>query len=542
MVKLQYVANRTAGGWRAHGRYLAREGAQREGEKGLGFDAERSDVEIDRWLDDWQRAGDPRLWKMILSPERGDAIDLVDHTRRVVDAMERDLGTRLQWVAVDHRNTAHPHVHVAIRGRDEAGRALLLDREYVKHGVRARSRELATQAVGYRTEADRFRAREQALEVRRFGELDQVLEQRMGAGRLVSFDDPVPASDQALALRRQLMGRLRFLEGLGLATKAGAKTWRLAGEHRSALREMQLLGDVQKSFARGDLAIMDPQAERVLVRLEPGTQLRGRVAGTAANELGEAPFLVLEATDGRVLLIPQTPSIEGRRGEGGLERGHVVTLLEHEVVTQGRRVRWTEIHEHGRLRDLVRTQELMTVLDLEALERAQKRDTRPVSAAPSRGFGRAWARAVEARLPRLAEAGLVVRVGPEFDRRGGSPWLALPSSAARVGLLAKYRDGSALTFDEVARAFGKRLEEASPVHGRYDGRFVAWAHDAQGQHHLVLDVGAHLVAIPSQQQALERGAQVSLRHEREAGEPERMLRAGWQLVDRERELARGRGR
>jgi type IV secretory pathway VirD2 relaxase len=70
--------------------------------------------------------------------------------------MERDLGTRLEWVAIDHHNTAHPHVHVAIRGRDDAGRPFLLDREYVKHGVRARSREVATQMLGYPTEADRL--------------------------------------------------------------------------------------------------------------------------------------------------------------------------------------------------------------------------------------------------------------------------------------------------------------------------------------------------------------------------------------------------
>lgn len=213
VVKVQYVANGTPGGWRAHGRYLAREGAQREGEKGLGFDAGSTQVEIDRCLDGWQQAHDPRLWKMILSPERGDALDLVEHTRRVLDAMERDRGTRLEWVAVDHRNTAHPHVHVAIRGRDEAGRPLLLDREYVKHGLRARSRELATQALGYRTEADRFQAREQSLEVRRFSELDAVLEQRTGPGRLVSFEDPVPASERATVLRLQLIGRL---QGLGL--------------------------------------------------------------------------------------------------------------------------------------------------------------------------------------------------------------------------------------------------------------------------------------------------------------------------------------
>jgi type IV secretory pathway VirD2 relaxase len=541
VVKVQYVANRSPGGWRAHGRYLAREGAQREGEKGLGFDAESTQVEIDRRIDGWQRADDPRLWKMILSPERGDALDLVEHTRRVIDAMERDLGTRLEWVAVDHRNTAHPHVHVAIRGRDEVGRPLLLDREYVKHGLRARSRELATQALGYRTEADRFQAREQALTVRRFGELDAVLEQRMGPGRLVSFEDPVPASERAAALRLQLIGRLQFLEGLGLAAKAGSKTWRLAPEHRPALREMQILGDVQKNFARGDLSITDPGALRALVRLEPGTKLRGRVGGTTSNELGETPFLVLEATDGRVLLVPQTPVLAERRGEGGLQRGHVVTIEEHEVVADGRRIRWTEVQEHGRLRDLVRIRELATVLDIEALERARSH-ARTVPPAPARGFGRAWNRAVEARLPLLAEAGLVVRAGPENERAGNSGWLALPQAMPQVSLRTKQREGSALTFEEVQTTSGKRLEEGNRDLGQYEGKLVAWARDAQGRHHLVLDVGPYLVAIPSQRQALERGAQVRVRYERPAAEQGLGLHAGWQVIDRERELDRGRGR
>ena len=337
VVKLQYVANKTPGGWRAHGRYLAREGAQREGDRGLGLDAWESAVEIDRRLDGWQQAEDPRMWKMILSPERGEALDLVDHTRRVLNAMERGLGTRLEWVAIDHHNTDNPHVHMAIRGRDESGRPLLLDREYVKHGVRLRSREPATQALGYRTEADRVRvrARERGLEAQRFGELDAVLEQRMGPGRLVSFDDPVPASGRAAALRLQLIGRLQFLERLGLASRAGSKTWRLSLDHRPALREMQGLGDIQKSLGRGDLGITDQAAARQLVRLEPGMALRGRVAGTAGAELAESPFLVLEATDGRVLLVRQTPAMEERRGDGGLRRGQVVTLREHESVQGG---------------------------------------------------------------------------------------------------------------------------------------------------------------------------------------------------------------
>jgi len=540
IVKLQYVANKTPGGWRAHGPYLAREGAQREDDMGLGFDASESGVEIDRRLDGWQRAEDPRMWKLILSPERGEALDLVDHTRRVMSAMERDLGTQLEWVAIDHHNTDNPHVHVALRGRDETGRPLLLDREYVKHGVRARSRELATQALGYRTEADRVRARERGIEAPRFGELDAVLEQRMGPGRLVSFEDPVPGSERASALRLQLIGRLQFLERLGLASRAGAKTWRLALDHRPALREIQILGDVQKSLARSDLGITDPSAARQLVRLEPGVELRGRVAGTAANELGEAPFLVLEATDGRVLLVPMTPAMEERRGDGGLRRGHVVTLLEHESVRGGRRVRWTEIQEHRRLRDLVRTRELATVLDLEALQRSRSRaGSEPAS--PPRGFARARARAVEGRRERLANAGLLVRVGPEGDRGAATSWVAVPQAEARVEIETKQRDRSSLSFAEAETLAGRDIEQANAATRHHDGKLVATTHDEQGRHFLVLDIGWRLVAIPSQRRDLQIGSRVVASLERTAAERGRDAGMAWQVRDREQERDRGRG-
>jgi len=253
---------------------------------------------------------------------------------------------------------------------------------------------------------------------------------------------------------------------------------------------------------------------------------------------------VLEATDGRVLLIPQTLAIEERRSEGGLQRGHVVTIEEHEVESDGRRIRWTEIREHGRLRDLVRIRELATVLDLEALERAQSKPRPVAPAPPARGFARAWARAVEARLPLLAKDGLAVRAGPESERAGHSGWLALPQAAPQVSLRTKQRDGSALTFEEVEKISGKQLEAGNQDLGRYEGTLVAWARNAQGRHHLVLDVGPYLVAISSQRQALERGAQVRVRYERPAAEQGLGLRAGWQVVDREREreLDRGRGR
>jgi len=50
--------------------------------------------------------------------------------------MEKDLGTKLEWVAAEHYNTEHPHVHAVIRGVRDSGEVLRLSREYVQQGIR----------------------------------------------------------------------------------------------------------------------------------------------------------------------------------------------------------------------------------------------------------------------------------------------------------------------------------------------------------------------------------------------------------------------
>jgi type IV secretory pathway VirD2 relaxase len=105
-----YAKNATAGQWRAHGRYIARESATREGDpKAVGFDNQGESIDIAERLKGWQRAGDDRFWKLIVSPEFGDRADLRRLTRDLVSRMERDLGTPLEWVAVNapqHRTAA----------------------------------------------------------------------------------------------------------------------------------------------------------------------------------------------------------------------------------------------------------------------------------------------------------------------------------------------------------------------------------------------------------------------------------------------------
>ena len=76
--------------------------------------------------------------------------------------MRRDLGSGLEWVAIDHYNTDNPHVHLLVRGRDLDGRSLRIPRDYLSSGLRHRSQELATQRLGLRSDREILAARSQA--------------------------------------------------------------------------------------------------------------------------------------------------------------------------------------------------------------------------------------------------------------------------------------------------------------------------------------------------------------------------------------------
>lgn len=187
-VRATYLKNKTRGQWKAHGRYLARESATAEKEaKAVGFD-QASGVDIARRLGSWQAAGDYQMWKLIISPEFGDRADLSGLTRAVIERMEKDLGTRLEWVAVEHHNTEHPHVHVVVRGVRDDGEMLRMSREYVQRGIRAIAEDLCTRQLGYRTEIDAADAERREITEKRFTSIDRRLLNEIEAHR--------PGSDQ----------------------------------------------------------------------------------------------------------------------------------------------------------------------------------------------------------------------------------------------------------------------------------------------------------------------------------------------------------
>jgi hypothetical protein len=68
-VRVTYVGNKAQGQWKAHARYLSRESAtHRTAQRQAGFDGAQEKLDVAHQLDEWQKAGDTRLWKIILSP------------------------------------------------------------------------------------------------------------------------------------------------------------------------------------------------------------------------------------------------------------------------------------------------------------------------------------------------------------------------------------------------------------------------------------------------------------------------------------------
>jgi type IV secretory pathway VirD2 relaxase len=264
VVKASFSRNRLSGAWAAHARYLSRPGAQQEIAKGLGFDADREDIDMLATVRDWEKS-DELMWRFIVSPEDADRLNLRDHVRELVGQMERDLDTKLEWVAIDHHNTDDAHVHLLVRGVRENGRPLEINREYLRSGLRIRSQEIATRELGPRLEPEMLRSRERAVRREQWTEIDRALQRKADGNGLVAYDQSQPRSEGSRIRAEQEIDRLQFLSGLGLAHRVGERSWQLSDDHERDLRERQVSKDVIKSRSRRQRTI-DSGMDRVRER------------------------------------------------------------------------------------------------------------------------------------------------------------------------------------------------------------------------------------------------------------------------------------
>ena len=297
-VRLVKLAARGLSGARAHLRYIQRDGVTREGAPGALYSAERDEADGKAFLE--RADGDRHQFRFIVSAEDGaEYPDLKPFTRRLMTQMEADLGTKLDWVAVDHFNTGHPHTHIMLRGVDDRGENLIIAREYISHGLRERAAELVTLDLGPRTTQEIEARLRHDIGAERLTAVDRRLVREMEAERMVSAATRDPFQQSLRA------GRLQKLGTMGLAEDKGGGRWQLAEDLENRLRRVGERGDIIRTMQR-ELAARNldrPGVEQRLYDPEGGDAVPviGRVVMRGlSDEHRDRHFLLVDGIDGRI--------------------------------------------------------------------------------------------------------------------------------------------------------------------------------------------------------------------------------------------------
>jgi len=379
---------------------VTRDGVTRDGTPGRMFDAAGDDADHKAFAERCE--GDRHHFRFIVSPEdAGELQDLRAYTRDLMATAEKDLGTRLDWVAVDHWNTEHPHVHVLVRGQADDGQNLVISRDYIGQGLRARASERATLELGPRTEQEIRRAHEREVEAERWTRLDRQLAHE-SVGSIVDLRPRFgERPDENHALK---VGRMRKLEALGIVEPLGPAQWRLPDSAEASLRELQARGDIIKRLHR---AMVDQGVERspatfVLDGAASSAPVLGRLAARGLDdELAGSAFVVIDGIDGRAHHV-RLPDLDAA---SDAPIGAVVEA------------RWTEVAEGKRPRLLVAVRSDLPLEAQVTAEGATWLDRQLVGRSPAAladsGFGRDVDEALRRRVDYLAEEGLAQRQGRE---------------------------------------------------------------------------------------------------------------------------------
>jgi type IV secretory pathway VirD2 relaxase len=319
VVKARFVgAGRSAANLQSHLRYLLREGVSRDGNASDRRALYSQDDRTGAGFFLRQAAGDYRHIRLVVSIEQGASLaDLRPIIRRLMAQMQRDLRVSIEWLAVDHYNTPHPHSHIVLRARDGRGRYLFVPPTYLKTEMRQRVRAIVTHELGPPATGRRVKAAEIAA-YHGPTAIDRVM-CRDTQGGVWAF-----SKDKSLDLEKAslLVDRVRMLHRLGLADELAPQTFQFAPNHFETLQRIEQRRRLYELLARELKGAGIERAPAQLSLFRDGSDEKpivGRVLAARQRGLRE-DFLAVETSDGRVNHIPTG----GRESDVPLTNGMII--------------------------------------------------------------------------------------------------------------------------------------------------------------------------------------------------------------------------
>ena len=324
--------------------YLQRDGVGLDGADPKFYSLDKDGLDPETLSKEW--AEDRHHFRVIISPERGcDIPDLQEYTREVMRRVERDLETKLDWVAVDHFNTDQPHSHVLLRGRS-GEQDLVIQQPYIKHGFRERAQEVATELLGERTKEHARESLTKQIHAERWTELDHLIKriaEQQSDGRSINISQ-VNLRPGSTFKVDMIINRLIFLSGLDLASNESEKNpkrwghhkdrflWVLNENYEKALRDLGDRNDVIKQIHQAmgrEASSIVPYVER-LGSLKSEDVKPEKITGTVitkgrVDELSDSRFVVIEDHGSMTRRSVQAQVLASSEYDA-LETGSVVSL------------------------------------------------------------------------------------------------------------------------------------------------------------------------------------------------------------------------
>jgi len=287
------------GAAKAHLRYIQRDGVTLKGERGSLYGSESDQIDGKAFLD--RSEDDPHQFRIIVAAEDGvEFQDLKPFIRDLMRQAETDLETKLDWAAVDHFNTGHPHTHIVIRGKDDQGGDLIIARDYISQGLRERACDLATLELGSESEGSLHRKFELEVQAERFTRIDRAILRDSEDG-ILAITSKISRDHRHHSNR---MGRLQKLKTMGLAEELKPGVWKLADRTEQVLRDLGQRGDIMKTMQRAlkeagidrgasDYVVFDPA--------KSSARITGKIVAMGlSDELRDHHYVVVDGTDGKL--------------------------------------------------------------------------------------------------------------------------------------------------------------------------------------------------------------------------------------------------
>lgn len=176
--------------------YLVKEGKGREGKVPPLYGTD---------VKEYKKHMVDKNFRIFLSPS-SNTIPLSILAKKFVDALQSQTGYKISWIAAEHYDTAHPHVHILINGKDQKGKDIFFPRDLVKTFMRENAKNLCTSLIGSRTKDDIKCEINGSLSSSRFTNIDKDIADRIRNNSffLTGFE------------KRQIIQRLEYLKTLNL--------------------------------------------------------------------------------------------------------------------------------------------------------------------------------------------------------------------------------------------------------------------------------------------------------------------------------------